>query len=94
MKPTAILLNTGRGPLVDEQALADALNAGHLYAAGVDVLEQEPPRQGSPLIGARNCFITPHIAWATCEARQRLLETAYKNPEACLNGSPQNVVNS
>lgn len=94
MKPTAILLNTGRGPLVDERALAEALNGGRLYAAGVDVLEQEPPRQGSLLIGARNCYITPHIAWGTREARQRLLETAYKNLEAFLGGSPQNVVNS
>ncbi len=94
MKPTAILLNTGRGPLVDEDALADALNGSRLYAAGVDVLEQEPPRKGSPLIGAQNCFITPLIAWAPRAARQRLLATAYRNIETIMSGSPQNVVNA
>ncbi len=92
MKPSAILINTGRGPLVDEQALADALNSGHLFAAGVDVLTEEPPRQGSPLMSARNCRITPHIAWATVEARQRLVSTVIENVIAFANGRPQNTV--
>lgn len=93
MKPSAILINTGRGPLVDEQALADALNQDRIYAAGVDVLTQEPPRQGSPLIGARHCYITPHIAWATSAARRRLVQVALENVAAYLAGNPQNVVN-
>ncbi len=93
MKPSAILINTGRGPLIDEQALADALNRGCIYAAGLDVLTQEPPRNGSPLIGARNCYITPHIAWATKAARERLDRIAFENVRAYLNGTPQNVVN-
>jgi len=92
MKPTAILINTGRGPLIDEQALANALNAGQLYAAGLDVLQQEPPRAGSPLIGARNCYITPHIAWATLAARERLMQTALDNVKAFMAGSPRNVI--
>ncbi len=92
MKHTAIFINTGRGPLVDEQALADALNSGRLYAAGVDVLAEEPPRQGSPLISARNCRITPHIAWATLEARQRLVSTAIENVIAFAEGKPVNIV--
>jgi len=92
MKPTAILINTGRGPLVDEAALAAALNEGRIMAAGVDVLEEEPPRKGSPLITARNCYITPHIAWATKAARIRLLNIALENIRAFLNGKPQNVV--
>ena len=93
MKPTAILINTGRGPLVDEQALADALREGRFYAAGLDVLTEEPPRNGSPLIGVPNCFITPHIAWATKEARQRLLTIALANLRAFAEGHPQNQVN-
>jgi glycerate dehydrogenase len=93
MKPTAILINTGRGPLIDELALADALNSQRLYAAGVDVLAEEPPRNGSPLLGARNCYITPHIAWATLEARQRLLTIAIENVKAFAEGNPVNVVN-
>jgi glycerate dehydrogenase len=93
MRSSAYLINTGRGPLVDETALAAALNAGQLAGAGVDVLSEEPPRQDSPLIGAKNCLVTPHIAWATQAARQRLLNTAVKNVQAFLRGEPVNQVN-
>lgn len=92
MKPTAILINTGRGPLVDEQALADALKAGQIYAAGVDVLTEEPPRKGSPLIGCPHCYITPHIAWASKAARSRLLDIAAANIKAFLEGEERNRV--
>ena len=92
MKPTAILINTARGPIIDEQALADALNSAKIYAAGIDVLTEEPPRQDSPLLSARNCFVTPHIAWATLEARTRLLKICEENLRAFVEGSPQNVV--
>lgn len=93
MKKTAYLVNTARGALVDETALATALNEGRLAGAGLDVLETEPPRNGSPLCAARNCYITPHIAWATWAARERLLQTAVKNVESFMNGFPVNVVN-
>lgn len=93
MRPTAILINTGRGPLVDEAALAKALREHRILAAGVDVLNEEPPRHGSPLIGLENCRITPHIAWATLEARKRLMRVALDNVLAFMNGNPQNVVN-
>ena len=92
MKPTAILINTARGPIIDEQALADALNSERIYAAGFDVFTEEPPRQGSPLLSARNCFVTPHIAWATLEARTRLLKICEENLRAFVEGSPQNIV--
>lgn len=92
MKPGAILINTGRGPLVDEQAVADALQSGKLGAYGADVLCEEPPVSGSPLLSAPNAFITPHIAWATVEARSRLLRAAVENVRAFLSGKPQNVV--
>ncbi len=93
MKPTAFLINTSRGPLVDEPALAEALNAGRIAGAGLDVLAAEPPRSDNPLLGAKNCFITPHIAWATKAARSRLLDTVVENIRAFLDGCPQNVVN-
>lgn len=92
MKPTAILINTGRGPLVVERDLADALNAGTIFAAGLDVLCSEPPAADNPLLSARNCFITPHIAWATREARERLMRIAADNLRCYLDGRTVNNV--
>jgi glycerate dehydrogenase len=93
MKSTAFLINTGRGQLVDERALADALNAGRLAGAGLDVLAVEPPPTDNPLLRAKNCYITPHIAWATKAARKRLLHEAAENIRAFLAGGARNVVN-
>lgn len=92
MKPTAIVINTARGPLVDEDALAEALVSGRLAFAAVDVLDVEPPRKGSPLIGLPNCIVTPHIAWQSTDARRRLLDVSAANLRAFLAGAPQNVV--
>jgi glycerate dehydrogenase len=92
MKPTAFLLNTSRGPLVDERALADALNSGCIAGAAVDVLSKEPAPADNPLLTAKNCIITPHLAWATRAARSRLMEIAVENVRAFLQGRPQNVV--
>ncbi len=92
MKPTAFLLNTSRGGLVDEQALAAALNTSRLAGAGLDVLSTEPPHPGNPLLHAKNCIITPHLAWGTRAARQRLLGVAVKNIQAFLAGTPENGV--
>ncbi|HOW09696.1 MAG TPA: D-2-hydroxyacid dehydrogenase [Bacteroidales bacterium] len=93
MKPSAFLINTSRGPVVVEQDLAFALNEGLIGGAGLDVLSVEPPSPDNPLFNARNCLITPHIAWATLEARKRLIDIAVNNIRAFINGSPINVVN-
>lgn len=92
MKPTAILINTGRGSLINEQDLADALNKGVIYAAGLDVLSSEPPRADNPLLTAKNCFITPHIAWATKASRVRLMSIVVENIKAYSAGKPVNNV--
>lgn len=92
MKPTAILINTGRGPLVNDQDVADALNGNRLRAFCADVLTQEPPKADNPLLKCENAYITPHIAWASCEARVRLLDVAIGNVRAFAQGKPRNVV--
>ncbi len=92
MKSSAVLINTSRGQVIDEQALADALNSGRLAGAGLDVLSAEPPKADNPLLGARNCLITPHIAWAGYETRARLMDICRRNVEAYLSGSPINCV--
>ena len=93
MKPSAFLINTSRGPVVDEKALAQALQAGQIAGAGLDVLSVEPPKSDNPLFSLLNCFITPHIGWATQTARQKLLDRVVANIQAFLQGKPQNVVN-
>ena len=92
MKPSAILINTGRGPLVNDQDVADALNDGRLRAYCADVLSEEPPRADNPLLQCENAFITPHIAWATEEARTRLIAVAIDNVKSFVEGMPKNVV--
>ena len=92
MKKTAIVINTGRGPLVDDQAVADALENKRITAYCADVLTEEPPKADNPLLKQQNAYITPHIAWATVEARVRLIQVATDNVSAFLNGNPQNVV--
>lgn len=93
MKKSALLINTSRGPLVNEADLAAALDAGQIAGAGLDVLAVEPPRADNPLLAAKNCYITPHIAWATRAARQRLMQIAVDNLRSFLDGRPVNVVN-
>lgn len=92
MKPSAFLINTSRGGLVDEQDLADALNEGRIAGCGLDVLSSEPPSPANPLLHARNCLITPHIGWATREARARCMATTAANLEAFVAGQPVNAV--
>jgi len=92
MKTTAVLINTGRGGLINEQDLANALNSGQISAACLDVLSTEPPLPDNPLVSAQNCYITPHIAWATFEARQRLLNITIDNLKSFIAGTPQNIV--
>ena len=92
MKPSAILINTGRGPLINDQDVADALNANRLRAFCADVLTDEPPKADNPLLKCENAYITPHIAWASCEARVRLVDVAINNVRAFIQGKPQNVV--
>lgn len=93
MKSSAILINTGRGPLVNDADLAEALNDEEIAAYGADVITTEPPAADNPLLSARNCYLTPHIAWATREARERLINVCVGNIEAFIDGDPVNVVN-
>jgi glycerate dehydrogenase len=93
MKPSAFLINTARGQLINEQDLADALNNNQIAGAALDVLSTEPPDENNPLLSAKNCIITPHNAWMSKEARQRILNITTKNIEAFLKGSSINVVN-
>ena len=93
MKHTAFLINTSRGPVVDEAALADALNTGRIAGAAADTLSTEPPKADNPLLNAKNCFITPHLAWATAEAKGRLVDVLVNNIKAFAEGAPINVVN-
>ena len=93
MKEGALLINTGRGPLVNEADVAEALRSGHLGGYGADVMCQEPPAEDNPLFSAPNAYITPHIAWATFEARKRLIAIAVGNVKAFIDGNPVNVVN-
>ena len=93
MKDGVIILNTARGPLIVEEELAQALNSGKVYAAGLDVVSQEPIRADNPLLTARNCFLTPHIAWASRECRQRIMEVTEQNIRSFLHGNVQNQVN-
>ena len=93
MKDGAYFINTSRGTVINENALANALNTGKLGGAGLDVLSNEPPKKDNPLLSAKNCFITPHIAWASLETRARLISIFEKNIEAFVNGKPQNVIN-
>lgn len=93
MKPGVLIVNTSRGPLINESDLADALKAGRVGGAAVDVLSSEPPRPDNPLLSAPNCIVTPHIAWATKEARSRLMDIAADNLAAFVGGAPKNVVN-
>jgi glycerate dehydrogenase len=92
MRPQALLLNTSRGPLVDNQALAAALREGRIGGAGLDVLDVEPPPADNPLLGAPNCVITPHIAWYAQASRQRLMDVAVENLRAFIAGAPVNTV--
>lgn len=92
MKPTAFVINTARGPLIDEAALAEALNEGRIAGAGLDVLSQEPPPESNPLLHAKNCYVTPHSAWGTIQARSRLMIAVADNLQAFLDGHPVNVV--
>ena len=93
MKDNVIILNNSRGPLIVEKDLAEALNSGKVYAAGLDVASTEPIKADNPLLTAKNCFITPHISWAPKESRQRLMDIAVNNVEAFIEGKPVNVVN-
>jgi glycerate dehydrogenase len=93
MKSSAFVINTSRGPVIDSQALADALNSNQLAGAGLDVLDVEPPPADHPLLTARNCYVTPHISWATRSARARLMQTAVDNVAGFIQGQPLNVVN-